>query len=414
MFHRIDRCRICGNSELVPLLHLGEQHLTGVFPRRRDAAVTCGPLELVKCHGPAACGLVQLHHSYDSSEMYGDNYGYRSGLNRSMVEHLQAKVAGLVARAAPAPGDLVLDIGSNDGTSLSFYPTNLTRVGMDPTAEKFRAHYQPGITAIADFFSADTFRAHFGSRRAKIVTSISMFYDLPEPLRFVEQIAAILADDGIWHLEQSYLPTMLAQNAYDTVCHEHLEYYGLAQIKWLTDRCGLQILDVTLNDVNGGSFAVTVGRAGAAQRPNTAAVDRLLAAESAAGLHRLKPYEDFRHRVFEHRDRLLALLAELRSRHELVLGYGASTKGNVILQFCGLTAAEIPAIAEVNPDKFGSFTPGSLIPIVSEAEAHARRPGCLLVLPWHFRANLRAREAAFLARGGKMLFPLPEIELTGA
>jgi hypothetical protein len=411
MATEITRCRICGDAALEPILSLGSQYLTGVFPRSKQQRITRGPLELVKCGG--ACGLVQLRHSYDSAEMYGENYGYRSGLNQSMVAHLRAKVAAL-RRATPlAAGDLVLDIGSNDGTLLSCYPQELTRVGMDPTAAKFLEHYPPGATVIPDFFSADAFRARFGGRRAKIVTSIAMFYDLESPRSFVEQIAGILADDGIWHFEQSYLPSLLATNAYDTVCHEHLEYYGMRQIAWLVERCGLQVLDVELNGSNGGSFAVTVARAGAALPRNAAALQRLLDDEERAGLGTLAPYERFRERVFKHRDDLVALLARLSGEGAKIFGYGASTKGNVILQFCGITPALLPCIAEVNPDKFGSFTPGTGIPIVSEAEAHAQRPDYLLVLPWHFRQNLLEREGAFLARGGKMIFPLPEIEIVG-
>ena len=413
MPREISSCRICNNRQLVSLLHLGEQCLTGIFPKSPDEPITRGPLELVKCDGDDACGLVQLRHSYDSAEMYGADYGYRSSLNKSMVAHLRAKVAKLIAMAPPQPGDIVLDIGSNDGTLLSFYPPGLTAVGMDPTAAKFREFYQPHIEVIADFFSAANFKAQFGTRKAKLITSIAMFYDLDEPMQFVEQVAEILDGEGIWHFEQSYLPAMLAANAYDTICHEHVEYYALAQIRWMMDRCGLKIIAVELNDINGGSFAVTVAKASSRHEEDTAAVVTMLAAEASQGLHTLAPYEAFRSRVFHHRDALLALLAELSQQGASVLGYGASTKGNVILQFCGITRAQIPCIAEVNPDKFGRFTPGTHIPIVSETEAHAMKPDCLLVMPWHFRDNLVKREAAYLQRGGKMIFPLPEIQIVG-
>jgi hypothetical protein len=396
---------------LVSLLDLGSQSLTGVFPENPDARVTSGPLDLVKCHGAEGCGLVQLRHSYDSAEMYGANYGYRSSLNRSMVEHLQAKVAKLIAMAPPQPGDLVLDIGSNDGTLLSFYPPGLLAVGMDPTAAKFREFYQPQIEVIADFFSAAAFQAKFGGRKAKIVTSIAMFYDLDDPIQFVEDVAEILDDEGIWHFEQSYLPAMLAQNAYDTICHEHVEYFALKQIKWMMDRCGLKIIALEVNDVNGGSFAVTVAKSSATFPENAPAVHAMLKSEDDLELQTLKPYQSFRDRVFAHRDELLATLGDISQRGARVLGYGASTKGNVILQFCGLTRAQIPAIAEVNPGKFGKFTPGTRIPIISEAEAHAMNPDYLLVMPWHFRSNLIQREAAYLARGGKLIFPLPRIEI---
>lgn len=411
MYTQIGECRICKNSNLVSILHLGDQFLTGIFPRSRDEPITCGPIELVKCHGNDGCGLVQLHHSYDLSEMYGSNYGYRSGLNQSMVTHLQAKVRQLLAKFPPAHGDLVLDIGSNDGTLLGFYPTHLLSVGMDPTAVKFREFYRPHIKVITDFFSADAFAANFGDQKARIITSISMFYDLEDPISFVEQIARVLDADGIWHFEQSHMLAMLAKNAYDTVCHEHLEYYGLHQIQWMMERCGLKIVNVELNDVNGGSFAVTAAKSDSSHPVNSVAISQLLEAERSEQLGTLAPYEAFSRRVFEHRDKLRAMLDKLKREGSLILGYGASTKGNVILQFCGITKLELPCIAEVNPDKFGCFTPGTHIPIIPEKEAHAMNPDYLLVMPWHFEANLVQREATYLDRGGKMFFPLPDLHI---
>jgi NDP-4-keto-2,6-dideoxyhexose 3-C-methyltransferase len=210
MYTQIERCRLCGNSDLRSILHLGEQKLTGIFPRSRETPVSSGPLELVRCHGEPgtdACGLVQLRHSFNLNEMYGEGYGYRSSLNRSMVEHLKAKVAGLIPLVHPKKGALVLDIGSNDGTTLSFYPPGeATLVGIDPTAAKFRQYYRPDIRVIPDFFSAQAVRSNLGERKADIITSIAMFYDLEAPLAFVRQIAEVLSPKGIWHFEQSYLP----------------------------------------------------------------------------------------------------------------------------------------------------------------------------------------------------------------
>lgn len=407
----ITQCRLCGRREMVSILNLGDQVLTGVFPRTREMKITCGPLDLVKCHGEGACGLVQLRQSYEAQEMYGANYGYRSSQNKMMIDHLRSKITKLLSTYPPQGGDLVLDIGSNDGTLLSFYPEIITRVGMDPTAAKFREHYKPGIEVITDFFSARKFKERFHDRKAKMVTSIAMFYDLEDPVSFVKEIADILDDNGVWHLEQSYMPAMLAVNAYDTICHEHVEYYGLKQIKWITDRCGLKILDVELNDSNGASFAVTVAKQGSSLTENMTVVDRLLKQEEASGLSTLAPYTQFADRVSENRETLSKTLRELGGKGLKVLGYGASTKGNVILQFCGISIHQIPFIGEVNPDKFGSFTPGTHIPIISEAEMHAMRPDYLLVMPWHFRKHIIEREKQFLARGGKLIFPLPEIQV---
>lgn len=418
MIREVARCRICANKVLVPILNLGDQYLTGVFPKSPNHALTHGPLELVKCHGEGNedhCGLVQLRHSYDSGEMYGDNYGYRSSLNRSMVDHLGGIVRRLLDLVRLERGDLVVDIGSNDGTLLSFYPVDgPDLVGIDPTAKKFARFYPPHVRAIAEFFSADQFRARYGDRKAKIVTSIAMFYDLDDPIEFVRQVSEILTADGIWHFEQSYLPAMLAANAYDAICHEHVEYYALRQIKYITDRAGLKIIDVARNDVNGGSVAVTVARRDAPYPEGGERVDQILRAEAESGLDSVKPHQTFKERVFRHRDQLRDLLVRLESDSQLVLGYGASTKGNVILQFCGVTAKEVPYIAEVNEEKFGCYTPGSGIPIISEGEARAMKPAYFLALPWHFKHNLVQREAGFLRGGGGMIFPLPHIEVVRA
>jgi hypothetical protein len=394
------------------VLDLGEQYLTGVFPTAPDEKLTRGPLQLVRCSGPSACGLVQLGHTYSASEMYGDNYGYRSSLNRTMVEHLSEINKLVCGRVALSPGDVVLDIGSNDGTLLSFYPENGPfLVGMDPTAGRFRKYYRPDAQLVVDFFSAGQFFAATAGRPAKIVTSIAMFYDLPNPLGFMQQIAQVLADDGIWHFEQSYLPAMLYADAYDTVCHEHLEYYSLRQIAWMAQRSGLKILDVTLNDTNGGSFAITAAKKTSAHVASDSTIGRMLVQESAAGLGTQEPYEAFAQRVAEHRTGLRNLLADLKAKGKSIFGYGASTKGNVILQYCNLGPQDLPAIAEVNKDKFGHFTPGTNIPIISEQDAHARHPDYFLVLPWHFRRNLLEREAEYMKQGGKLIFPLPTIEI---
>ncbi len=394
---------------------MGEQYLTGVFPNVRDAVLSKGPLELVACstaHNPSACGLVQLRQTYDLNEMYGDNYGYRSSLNRAMVKHLKEKVIDLVRHYPLHAGDLVLDIGSNDATLLSFYPEEkVTVVGIDPAAHKFSPFYGKHICLIDGFFSAELFREKFGTKKARIITSIAMFYDLESPLSFMQDVASILDDEGIWHFEMSYLPAMLKTMAYDTICHEHLEYYSLRQIKWMTDRCSFKILKVEFNETNGGSFAVTVAKNSSSHAEDVARVEELLLAEEGGGLNTVGRHRSFEQAIQTHKHKLLASLHSLKDQGKTVLGYGASTKGNVLLQHCGITPDLIPAIAEVNKDKFGCFTPGTNIPIISEQQAHAMKPDYFFVLPWHFRNNLIRRESAFLRRGGKMIFPLPDLEI---
>ncbi|WP_429498733.1 class I SAM-dependent methyltransferase [Robbsia andropogonis] len=408
-YKRISRCRVGQSENLVSVLNLGHQALTGVFPRSTDEAVTVGPLELV--WSPDS-GLLQLAHSYEPSEMYGDNYGYRSGLNQSMVSHLTDKIAYLERLNPLRSGDVVLDIGSNDCTTLKAYQTGgVRRIGIDPTGKKFIEYYPSDVTLVPDFFSADAYRS-VEKKQAKIVTSIAMFYDLEAPIEFAKQIESILADDGIWHFEQSYMPSMLRLNSYDTICHEHLEYYSLHVVKTILEKAGLRLVDVVMNAVNGGSFAVTAAKAGnKSVKSNQPVIDWMLEQEDRMGLNTPRPYREFEERVFRHRDDLTRLIRSLTADGKKVLGYGASTKGNVVLQFCGLTANDIPAVAEINSEKFGRFTPGSHIPIVSEAEARAMNPGYFLVLPWHFKDGILRREKEYLASGGRFIFPFPEIEI---
>jgi hypothetical protein len=408
MYTEITKCRISESTNLVTVLSLGEQFLTGVFPKTPDQMVSKGPVDLIWCPDS---GLLQMKQSFQAEEMYGDNYGYRSGLNMSMVRHLQQKIRTLEKLVKLSDSDLVIDIGSNDATSLKAYSGRHRKVGIDPTGNKFRHFYTDDITLIPDFFTADKFRVLFPNEGAKIITSIAMFYDWDSPLSFVRDIAACLDDEGIWHFEQSYMPSMLKTNSYDTICHEHIEYYSLTVVHKMLKDCGLKIIDVQMNGINGGSFAVTACKEVSPYKPNKAVIDWMLHQENEMGLNTLQPYKEFEERAFKHRKSLMLLIEALVADGKKVFGYGASTKGNVLLQFCGLTSKHIPYIAEVNEEKFGCFTPGTLIPIISEAEAKAMKPDYFLVLPWHFRENILAREKEFLENGGKFIFPLPEIEI---
>lgn len=345
--------------------------------------------------------------------MYGGNYGYRSGLNRSMVKHLEQKAARLLRFANPSNHDLLVDIGSNDGTLLKSYGDRFDRVGIDPVAAKFLPFYPKNIRVIGDFFSRAIWQSTFGRRRARIITSIAMFYDVENPVGFMREIRDCLDDEGVWHFEQSYMPLMLQACAYDTICHEHIEYYALRQIDWMTRRAGLKIVDLQTSDVNGGSLAVTATRKESKIPEAVDAIAAMLAAERDAGFECMAPFYAFRDDVYSHREKLISTVQAIREQGLKILGYGASTKGNVLLQFCGFGPSELACIADVNPDKFGCVTPGTHIPIVSEETMHGLRPDVLLVLPWHFRTNLLSREQAFLERGGKMLFPLPSVELVG-
>lgn len=411
MYKKVEKCRICGNHNLVGILDLGKQMLTGVFPKSKDDEVTVGPLKLVKCYGDNACGLVQMEHSYDLGEMYGDNYGYRSGLNASMVAHLKAKVKRILSKNQLKPGDLVIDIGSNDSTTLQAYPAiDLNLVGIDPTGKKFKSFYPSHIKLIPDFFSSNLVKQSFPNHKAKVVTSFSMFYDLEAPLDFMREVHEILDDDGIWVFEQSYMPTMLETNSYDTVCHEHLEFYALKQIQWMANNIGFKIIDVEFNDINGGSFSITVKKANGDQSIINE-IQKILDAEVEMGLDTLRPFAEFEERVKQTRNNLLKFIYDVKSSGKTIAALGASTKGNVLLQYCGITTNEVSCVGEVNVEKFGCFTPGSWLPIISEDDLLSQNYDYLIVLPWHFKSFFVGQDKF---KKTTLVFPLPTFELVSS
>jgi hypothetical protein len=410
LFHAISRCRICGSAELHGAIDLGLQALTGRFPAAEEPDPPAAPLELLRCGG---CGLVQLRHSVRVAEMFGDNYGYRSGTNATMRNHLGQLTAAVAGRVALSPSDVVLDIGCNDGTLLKSYPGNdLVRTGIDPIAGSFANQYPGDFKIHAGFFDAKSFAGLMPGRKARAITSIAMFYDLEDPGSFVGDIAEVLAPDGIWVLEQSYLPDMLDRNSFDTICHEHLEYYALSQIERLTQDKHLRVFDIKLNNINGGSFQIWVCHRDAAYPENRAILDELRGREAALGITTDKPFAAFRANVAALGSRLKDFITQEVARARRVYVYGASTKGNVLLQHFGLDHRLLTACADRNPAKWGLRTPGTAIPIMSEDEAR-KDADYFLVLPWHFRDEFVAREADFLARGGRLIFPLPEFEVVG-
>lgn len=409
MYKTISHCRICKNQTLTPIFSLGEQALTGVFPKDPSEQVTTGPVDLVMCSGPQACGLVQLLQSYDLQEMYGDNYGYRSGLNQSMVAHLQSKVHDILGLGILQHGDIVIDIGSNDATTLKSYPQGIYElVGIDPTGIKFANYYPPEIKLIPEFFSSLTVDKALGGRKAKVITSFSMFYDLEDPVAFAREIADALDPQGIWVLEQSYLPTMLRTNSFDTICHEHLEFYGLLQIQHIVKMAGLKVLDVTFNAVNGGSFSIVVAKVDSQHLPNTGRIEQVIAEEQSLGLHSIEAFNEFKVQVADAGEALRTFLEKAKVKGERVCGLGASTKGNVLLQYFNIDASLLPVIGEVNSEKFGKFTPGSLIQMQSEEDVLNSKPDYLLVLPWHFRKFFVNHSKL---KGQRLVFPLPKFEI---
>lgn len=410
VYREIKNCRICASANFASVLDLGVQALTGRFPAANEGDPPSAPLEVIRC---TDCGLLQLRHSTDTGEMFGTNYGYRSGTNITMINHLKRISAELAERAKLKSGDAVLDIGCNDGTLLKSYPVQgLTCVGIDPIAEAFRGTYPEGFKVHTGFFNARSFLALSPNQKAKTVTSIAMFYDLEDPGAFVGDIASILDPEGIWVLEQSYLPMMLEQNSFDTVCHEHLEYYAMAQIERLMADKGLRVFDVKLNEINGGSFQVWVCHKKASHAANAVMIDALRKREADLDLMSEAPYAAFRNRVAEAGKHLKQFIEGEVAVGKRVYVYGASTKGNVLLQHLDLDHRLLAGCADRSPSKWGRRTPRTAIPIMSEEDARPKAD-YFLVLPWHFRDEFVTREAEFIKRGGKLIFPLPQFEVVG-
>lgn len=409
LYKEITECRICGNKNLETILDLWIQAMTWIFPNVWEE-IESGPLALVKCKGEGNCWLLQLKHNYDLEVMYWDDYWYRSGLNKWMVRHLEGVVEKIKSIKELHPWDLVIDIASNDWTTLKAYWDNWYELlWIDPTSKKFSSYYAPYTSYISDFFSASVVKSKT-NKKAKVITSISMFYDLPHPMEFVKDIKEILDDDWIWFLEQSYMPTMIDVVSYDTVCHEHLEYYSLKQIKWMVERVWMKIIDVALNDVNGWSFQVIVAK-DANTPANQEAIEKLFAYEEEWWYNSWKVFESFRNNIETHKKAVLEFFEKAKLENKKVIWYWASTKWNVTLQYCWITKEMLPYIWEVNDYKFGRTTPGTKIPIISEKEAKEMKPDYFFVLPRHFRKWILEREQEFLNNWWHFVFPLPTLEI---
>lgn len=406
MYHKIEKCRVCGNQNLTEVLDLGNQYLTGIFPKSIDIQMHKSPLKLVKCDN-SECSHIQLEHTFNPSVMYGEDYGYRSGLNPSMVNHLQSKCERILGFLNFQEKDIVIDIAGNDGTFLGFFPTNLRLVSIDPTSQKFSQYFKSNVEYISSFFSEKTFKSHFPNQKAKLVTSFAMFYDLEDPCKFAKEINHILDEnEGVWVLEQSYMPHMLKVNSFDTICQEHLSYYGMRQIKYIMDTAGFKIIDFEFNDVNGGSFSVTVANQKSKYDECIEKINEIIQQELNNELNTFKPWNDFKIRIDQCKNEFLNSLQKLKQSGLKIAALGASTKGNVLLQSWNIQDY-IDVIGDVNPEKNGSYTPGTWIPIKDEDSVLAEYD-VFVILPWHFK-DFFIRNQKF--KGKKLLFPLPTLEL---
>lgn len=409
----ITNCRICNNTNLTDVIDLGNQIITSRFPLYGDNSTPKTPIILCHC---SQCGLLQLRQTTNPCELYEYEYGYRSGLNNTMRAHLKQYHDEILTKVSVKPGDTIIDIGSNDATMLKYWSSSYRRIGVDPTGEQFKQHYcdadGENIELISDYFTAENMRGIVEKGTVKVVSSISMFYDLPDPVKFAKDIYEILADDGIWTCEQSYLITMLKRNSIDTICHEHLEYYALTQIKEIADRAGFNIIDVLFNDCNGGSFRIYFSKKSSGEE-NSPIVDQIMCEERDYGIMSCDLYKKFIQNCQKEVERLKHFIETVNKNNKRVYIYGASTKGNCLLQFAEIGEKHIKYAVERNPSKVGKMT-STGIEIISEETMRTDPPNYLLVLPWHFREEIIAREHDFLENGGQFIFPFPHFELYGA
>ncbi|QBR71731.1 class I SAM-dependent methyltransferase [Beijerinckiaceae bacterium] len=408
-------CRICGSSALTPVIDLGAQYLQGSFvkPDVIMPPMRKLPTELVRCdvaRDENGCGLLQLAHTFPPEILYA-NYWYRSGTNATMRDHLRGIVENTM-KLLPTTSPTALDIGCNDGTLLSFYPPGSTLYGVDPSDIALEIGNK--ATVINTVFPSERALAVLPAGKLDVVTSIAMFYDLESPVDFAANVARLLNKNGIWIFEISYLPLMLLQNSFDTICHEHLEYYSLAVLESIAMRADMRIFKVEINDINGGSircYACHASNNEYGSPADRALMHRLRIREFEMELDTDRPYKEFQTRIDRLKEELNSLLFKIRARGERIHIYGASTKGNVLLQWYAINRVLVDCAADRNPQKVGSKTLGTDIPIISEEDSRKAKPDYYLVLPWHFKREFLERERETIFAGTKMIFPLPEIKV---
>ena len=418
MYKEISCCRVCKSKDLVNVLSLGNLAVSDFVDDPVTELGIKAPLELVLCDAKkGGCGLLQLRHTVSSEAMYR-NYWYRSGINQTMTDELTdiasdaAKVANLKA------GDYVIDIGANDGTLLRGYKVaGLNTVGFEP-AHNLHTYGKEGTTKIiVDFFNRSSWGAEFGQAKAKAITAIGMFYDLDDPNTFVADVCECLDDQGVFIIQMMYMPLAIKKNAFDGICHEHLEYYTMNSLENLLHRHGLEVFDVQMREeINEGSvrFYISKNVPSAAKFKNTEAnirVSKLRASEERMGLQVLSTYEALVQRIESSRKSTLDFIKQEKARGKKIHGYAASTKGNTTLQYYGINSELVEAIADRNPVKWGKYTVSSGIAIISEEDSRAQKPDYYFVLAWHFLPEFIAREREFLDRGGKMVVSMPEFRI---
>jgi len=410
---QIKCCRACGNEKLKEIISLGDQHVTN-FVADKSQQKDKHPLDLVLCDPTnGGCGLLQLNHNTPPELMWDEQYWYKSAISSTIKNDLKDIVNHAKDLVELNKGDIVIDIGSNDGTLLENYSKDITVVGFEPSKNVWKEADEKGILTINNFFNAQNFKDAFTDKRAKIITAISMFYDLEDPNAFLKDITDVLDKDGLFIIQQNYLISMLSKNAFDNICHEHREYYSLYSLKKLLDKHGLEIFDVSQNDINGGSIRTYIKFKDNKNLGSEESYKRVKIVEDMElelGIDNLFIYEEFVTRIEKIKKDLLDFLNKEKEAGKEIYIYGASTRGNVILQYFDLSPELITAAVDKNPDKHGKKTVGTLIPIISPEKFREKNPDYLLVMTWHFYEEIKEQEKEWFNKGGCFIVPLPELK----
>lgn len=407
----IDKCRVCGSKDLTDVFSFPAQFLSPIFVESNEQNILAKikvPLTVTLCDihkNEKGCGLVQLRETTDHNLLY-TNYFYRSATNATMRRDLNDVVDDVALHTTFSPGDVVVDIGSNDGTMLSYFPSNLFRIGVEPAKNISWEALDPSIRVINDYFSKSALSETLRDRKVKAFTSCAMFYDLDDPNTFVSEIKELLAPDGIFCIQLSYLVSMLKNMNFYDVCHEHLEYYSLTVLNSLMERNGLTIFDAETNAVNGGSVRTFITHIDRAPEKSKKLLE-LLEIENKMRLFDEATYREFYEKIMKLALTIREYVYNEVKKGKLVIGLGASTKGNVLLQLFGIDKSVLPYISEISQEKIGKRTLGTNIELISDERALELKPSIKLVLPWYFKEEIIKREEQYLNQGGKLLFPMP-------
>ena len=403
----IKKCRNCNSKSIINLFSLGKIRFTGKFPKYSEK-IPHGELSLVMCK---SCKLVQLKHIFNMSYLYNKDYGYRTGINSTMSNHVKSVVKKISKIANLKNGDDVLDIASNDGTLLRKYSRTIKTWGIDPILLKFKNEYKKINHKISNFFNYKLILKKDKKVKFKIISALSVFYDLKNPNIFLNGIKKLLHKEGIFYLEFQDLMMIIKLNMFDTICHEHLEYYSVTFINKLLQKHKLRIFDHSYNDINGGSSAYLICHVNAKYKTKKNKINKILLNEKNFGIEKVSTYKNFKKRIDILKKKLNLKIKQIKKSGKIIHGYAASTKGNVLLQYYNLDKDKIKFISDRNPNKINLYTPGSNIKIISETESRNLKPDFYLVLAWHFKKEILLREKKIRKKGTKFIFPLPNIQI---